>query len=438
MYQVGDLVQFTVSSVSAQGTNVYAYVWKFWDNSTIATVAGTAWKTINIGGNPANGDQLIYACNPVLVNGSSVELAGTVCAQNPPMVAPSPTISDNDDYYGFTSTLSVSAFDIDGNTPLTFGWYENGAYLGPGVNGATSMVPYTWVGNGTQVFGVYPAQENSLVVTVTADTVITWTGTDTAGGTVSLDFELHGQPVPPLTGVLEVDTNSVTTDATSSPIQRIGPGQTVTFVAYVTDIDGLCPSFVWNLSNASPGNWTVAYLGPGTGAVLPDGSFSNTLVKDVSMEVVSSGTAKACEAICLVTGTNPASRSYGQTASLYFVVELLQNSPPTGTVITCANAATGAAVDMSASGPGVPAGTVLVYTAVTADPANDVVNQFWQVTNVPQGQSPLYAAGNLNMYGPQLVLDTTGYPPGQVTGQITSTDRFGGALTLAWTGPNIT
>jgi len=432
-YQVGDIAQFVVNTVSEPGS-IYSYVWRFWDTAIQVGTTGTTFKRINIGGDPVNGNQLIYSCTPVMITGESTNLYGTITANNPPYIRPSPSISKNDDYYGYRTDLSLTAYTIDAHDPILFLWYDGATFLSNGVTDPAYVSgTHIWNGNDTSVSVAFNGTHNSLSIQVNADRNVQCYVVDTAAGTTVVDFRLRGKAVPPLGGVLVADSNMLTTDATSQARTRIGPGQTVTFVAYVKDIDNAYPSFIWNLPSVAPGNWTTPYLGSGTGAVLPDGSFSNTYVKDVSngSEVVTVGTVKVCVATCQITGTNPASRSFGQSAQLQFTVELVRNQAPSSTTIACANT-NGAAINM-ATGL-VPAGTKLVYSAASADADYDVVDQHWIFDN---SAHPLYPTP-LHLFGPKVVFDTTGMTTGQkVLGLITSTDRMGDAIAVSFTGPEI-
>lgn len=432
-YQVGDTAQFVVNTVSEPGS-IYSYVWRFWDEAIQVGTTGTTFKRINIGGDPTNGNQLIYSCSPVMVTGESANLYGTITANNPPFIAPSPSASKNDDYYGYTTELALAGYTIDAMDPLLFLWYDGATFLGFGAADQDYVTGnHTWRGNDTSVVIPYNGTLNTLSVQVNADRNISCYVVDTGAGTTVVDFRLRGKTVPPLGGVLVADGNSVTTDATSEPRVRIGPGQTVTFVAYVKDIDNVYPAFQWSLPSAAPGNWTTPYVGSGMGAVLPDGSFSNTYVKDVSngSEVVTVGTVKICVATCNITGTNPASRSYGQTTSLQFTVELVKNQAPSNTTIACTDL-NGATINMSTGL--VTAGSKIIYSAVSTDADLDIVDQHWRFDN---SAHPFYP-NPLHMFGPKVVFDTTGMTPGvKVQGFIISTDRMGDAIGVSFSGPEI-
>jgi len=432
-YQVGDIAQFVVNTVSEPGS-IYSYVWRFWDTAIQVGTTGTTFKRINIGGDPSNGNQLIYACSPVMITGESVNLYGTITANNPPYIRPSPSISKNDDYYGYRTDLSLAAYTIDANDPILFLWYDGATFLSYGVAAAAYVTgTHIWSGNDTSTSVAFNGTYNSLSIQVNADRNVQCYVVDTAAGTTVVDFRLRGKTVPPLGGVLVADSNMLTTDATSQPRTRIGPGQTVMFVAYVKDIDNAYPSFIWNLPSVAPGNWTTPYLGAGTGAVLPDGSFSNTYVKDVSngSEVVTVGTVKVCVATCQITGTNPASRSFGQSTQLQFTVELVKNQAPSNTTVTCTDI-NGAIISMTTGQ--VVAGAKIIYSAVSTDNDLDVVDQHWRFDN---SAAPLFP-NPLHLFGPKVVYDTTGMTSGQkILGVITSTDRMGDSIAVSFSGPEI-
>lgn len=424
-YQIGDTAQFTVASVIDPGSLVYSYVWRWWDQAIQVGTNGTAYKRINMGGDPINGNRLIYSCTPVSIDGSSVDLYGTITANNSPFIAASPSASKNDDYYGYSTTLYLTAYSIDRHL-LSFEWYDGSTYLGTGTLGLMTTVDHTWRGNDTQVTRTYTGRSNYITLSVYADKIITCRVTDIVNSAVTVvEFNLRGKLATPLDGVLVVDSNALTTDATSQSVSRIGPGNTMKFVAYVTDIDGLMPTFAWEFSNAR--NWTVQYIGAGVNATLPDGSFSSTVDKAVGAEIVVSGEAKACTALCRITG-NALSRSAGQFAELQFSVLLLKNNEPTGTTVTCAKM-DGTPVNMVTEL--VDVGEFLVYSAVTTDPDLDVIDETWSISNYPY-PTPFI------MYGPKIIVSTAGFSPGdRVTGSVQAVDRMGASRTDYFSGPQI-
>lgn len=409
-----------------------------WDASIQVGTNGTISKRINMGGDPTNGDRLIYSCSPVMLTGENGSIGGTIFANNTPYIVASPSVSRNDDYYGYSTTLSLTAYSIDGHTPLVFAWFDGVTPLGAGVNGAASTTNHTWAGNDKTVTAAYATQENHLVLTVNTDRDISCVVTDSVGATTTVDFRLRGKVVSQLGGVLVADTNAATTDATSQPKQRIGPGRTVTFVAYVKDIDDKVPNFEWSLPATTPGNWSVTYFGHGTNAAgiwengtLPDGSFSCPLVQHVDLEQVSVGTIKTCVATCRISGTDPDSRSYGQTTELQFTVELVKNQAPTSTTVACTDI-NGVAISMTTGH--VTTGDKIIYSAVSTDPDFDVVDQHWTFSNSANALYP----NPVQRFGPKVVYDTTGMTSGtKIAGTIISTDRMGATITLSFSGPEI-
>ncbi len=425
-YSPGDTVDFQLSPLPVGSSgSVYSYVWKFWDQSIqVGTVASTS-KQINIGGDPLNGNRLIYACMPVMVDGQSGSIGGTIFANNAPFVT-NVSISANDQYYGFSTVLSLTGYSIDGHTPLTFQWYEGTTLLGTGTAGATPSITHTWQGNDTTSTVTVTGQVNSYTATVTYDRTITCRITDSLGVITSVDFRLRGKTVPGIGALLVADANSTTTDATSQPEQRIGIGQTMTFVAYASDIDGVQPLFVWDFTVSR--GWTVPYSGSGTDTALPDGSFSSSIVKAVATEIVSTGTAKSVTVLCTITGQAP-SRAAGSSTQLQFDAILLKNNAPSTTTIACRKVIDGSTVDMTTGA--VAAGTKLIYEAVSYDIDLDVVHQAWTFNNHPFPTT-------LKVYGPKIILDTGSYAAAAViTGNVVSTDRMGATLTTYFSGPTI-
>lgn len=434
-YNTGDNVELSISTgaIGSSGS-IYSYVWRFWDATTQVGTQPYTDKAVNLGGDPLNGNRLIYECFPTMVDGTSGSLYGTLVANNPPFLLDA-TISKNDDYYSYQTTLALKAYSLEGHA-LTFQWFEGTTSLDAAAPGSASGAPVArdWRGNG--IVSSVPAVQSYVstkVLAVRYDRVITCKVTDTTTNVVvTTDFRLRGKVAPPLWATMATETSSTTTDATSMPLQRIGLDQFVTFVAYVTDISGIRPAFQWDFSQAN--GWTVysTYFGSnGTNVTLPDGSFSSTITKDVSTEVVSFGPAKVATAVCRITGTNNASLSFGKVTEVRFSVALLKNNPPSSITITCKRT-DGTVVDLYTDS--VDAGTKLIYEAVATDLDLDVITASWRIDGYPF-PSPMYA------YGPKIVVDTTGYVSGaRIQGQATVTDRMGppgGVQSLSFTGPKI-
>lgn len=411
MYQVGDTVRFEILPVPSTGTQIYSYVWKLWDDTVVVTTAPqTGDIKVNIGGEPGTG-LLDYSVTPVQIDGQSVVISGSITANNSPSIAPSPTVSNNDSYFPYQTELSVVAFDMDGDT-FTFGWYANNVLLSNGTSSYAGNVSGTWSGNGTTIVGTYSGTQNVLDTTISADETITCSIIDSRGGTTTLDFEMRGANPPPPQVAISGAISGLTADASNLPEQRIGVGQSVIFSAYGKSLTGEAVTFHWSFAGSN--NWTVPVETAGTLSALPDGGYQSVYEKDISGELVSTGTQKVAVAVAVVT-------SGSSDVQIQQPVTLVSNTPPTEVIFTVKN--NGTTLDQSLS---YPAGIQLEYDAEAVDPNGDIVEYAWAFDQ-PSGVSP----STLNLWGAKVFLDTATYPSGStVGGVLVVTDRMGGTLSV--------
>ena len=415
-FQVGALVSFAISPTPSTGTQIYSYVWRFWDGTVLATTAPyTPPIAINMGGDPTIGE-LHCSVMPVQIDGQSTVINGTIQANNPPSIS-SPTVSVNDGFFPYQTELKVTAFDLDGDT-FQFGWFVGADFVGSGTSSYVGNVAGTWSGNDTTIISTYAGTQNHIDLTIIANETVTCDIVDARGGTSTFDFEMRGGNTPPpqvgATGAI----SSITAEASDLPEQRIGIGQSITFSAYGKDISGGTVVFLWAFTGSN--NWTMALTTPGTVSALPDGGYQSTYQKDISGEIVTTGTEKTAIALVTVSGPNS-----------YTVVEqpvtLIANTPPTAVDFVVKNFGTtiNAGGDL---GPGdvFPSGTQLEFDAVATDPNGDLVEYYWQFQ-----QPPGVVPDTLSLWGAKVSIDTTAYPSGSiVSGILTATDRMGGTLVV--------
>jgi len=92
-------------------------------------------------------------------------------------------------------------------------------------------------------------------------------------------------------------------DTSTLPAQRIGDGQTILFTVYAKDPANGSIDFHWTFAGSN--NWT---MGPsttnGTTTATADGGFQNSVLRDISAEVIAIGTAKLAKAVVDVISTN--------------------------------------------------------------------------------------------------------------------------------------
>jgi hypothetical protein len=406
MNQVGQTKTFSLSVTPPANSGVYAYVWKWWDGTVSVTSVPTVEKTFNIGGDPNDSRKLYFTCTPVMEDGQSNVIEGSVIVNNPPYVVPSPSISNNDDFFPYRTEINVIAYDVEGE-PLSFLYYNSGGSpLGGGVTTAVGTISGTW--NGTQ--GNYLGFQNVFTGTISSETEIVLKIVDSSSGTRQVNFEFFGETAPaPVIGVT-AEADSLTADATSIPDQRIGPGQNISFSVYASDPVSTNFTFLWSFFGSN--GWNGNSFANGTSSLAPDGSVLNSYTKDIENETGGNKTV-------LVNVRNTDS---GKQVEIPIYVSLVAN--------TVASTASIAVTDQNgstyANGDTVIAGKKLHYVITCEDPQNDVLEFKWTITQ-PTGINPL----TLREWGREIILDTTGYPVGYIiSGTVLAVDRMNGQVTF--------
>lgn len=414
MNQIGDQVELMVAPIPS-GSAIYSYVWDFWDGSSTATTAPFVAKVVNIGGQPGT-DELHFTCRPVAQDGQTVTLAGTITANSRPVILPGVSVSENDGYFAYQTTLSLSAIDLDYD-PVSFAWYVGTNWLGNGTTSVIGNVSGTWSGNGTTIIQDYTGTNNYIDLVVASDRTVTCYVADDRGGTSVANFILRGEPNPPPSATVAAGIGGVSFDAAAPPTARIGVDQTVDFSVYVAPMPQHSVSFLWTFSGTE--NWTMPPLfDSGTTSVLANGGLQNTVVRDISAEVVSSGTAKVVGAQVRITAQNiyNAEISYAEAE---YDITLIANTAPSAVTVTRLNNGT----PITGSGP-VTAGTMVEFVAAGTDVDSDLLTYGW-VFNQAVTPTTLY------LWGPKVMVDTTGYASASaVVGNLTVTDRLGGVLNV--------
>lgn len=406
MNQVGETKTFSLSVTPPANSGVYAYVWKFWDGTVAVTATPTVEKTLNIGGDPNDSRKLYFTCTPVMEDGRSSVITGSVIVNNPPYVVPSPSISKNDDFFPYRTQITLTAYDVESEA-ISFLYYNSsGGSLGSGVTTSLGTITGTW--NGTQ--GSYMGFQNVFNGTISSQTDIVLKIVDAASGTRVVNFEFFGESAPaPVIGVTAA-ADSLTADSTSIPDQRIGPGQTINFSVYASDPVSSNFSFLWSFFGSF--GWNVNSFTSGTSSLAPDGSVLNSYTKDIANETGGNKTV-------LVNVRNVDS---GKQVEIPIYVTLIAN--------TTAAQATIAVTDQNglsyANGDTVTAGRKLHYKITCVDPQNDVLEFKWTIGQ-PSGINPL----TLREWGREIILDTTGYTSGFIiSGTVLAVDRMNGQVTF--------
>ena len=410
-YNVGNTATLPVACSS--GSVIYSYVWNFWDGSSTATKAPVVSKLVNMGGNPNNG-QLLYTCTPVALDGQYVTLSGSIMANNPTTILTGARISVNDAVYPFTTQLSLTALDLE-NDSLLFKWYQGAQFIGNGSVYSAGTCSGTWIGNGTSVVVGRPAYTSALAYTALSDQTLTCLVEDTRGGTNALSFNLRGSaPTTPDSSIYAAVTG-LTFDASALPTALIGPGQSVAFTVNASPAPGYTLNFSWNFYGSN--RWTVPGTAPGVTTIFANGGYQNIATKDISGELVGTGTSKEVTAAVTVTATNVLNGAVSST-TLTQSIALVANSAPSG--VSVGRYISGIPVTAP-----VAAGSLIEYVATGTDANNSLLSYRWLFAQ-PFSPATVY------YYGPKLIYDTGAYSSGQtVQGQLTVTDRLGASITTA-------
>lgn len=410
-YQVGDVKVFSVNPLPADTSNIYAYVWEFWDGSSTATETPFASKRLNIGGEPGNGT-LRYSCRPVQNDGQSVVLNGSIFVNTPPVLMNPVTLAANDAYFPYNTKVTVTAYDTE-DEGLNFTWYDSGEIVGSGVTTVVGSVTGTWTGNGSVVISSFTGTQNELDITVRSNRTLTVVVVDGGTGTSTLDIELRGREVPPVSGGGGSSTVSVT-EGTTLPTVRVVSGASVDLSVYGRDPIGGQVDFLWFFSPAD--GWTAApATAAGATTATPDGGYQNVYTRDVSGETMAVDARTVTARARVVSSAG--------TLFLPFEIILERNHVPTGLSLTAK--VDGSDYNLATLVPIAP-GSVVELRATAVDTDADVVDFAWQFT---QPVPPT----TLTLWGGRIVLDTTGYTSGSTLfGSVIAHDRVGGiSSTLA-------
>ncbi len=196
-------------------------------------------------------------------------------------------------------------------------------------------------------------------------------------------------------------------------VQRIGAGNTVDFEVYARDALNGAIAFSWAFNGTN--NWTTTVYTNGTTEATADGGFKNHYVKDVSTEIIASGTEKIATAFVRVSTS-------GGFLDLPFSVKLIKNTPPSG--ITFTGQLNGNPYSL-ADLPSIAATDKIEFDAVATDRDDDIISYYWVFT-----QPPGVVPQTLRIWGPKVVIDAAGYSGQFIQAQVTAIDRFGGSITV--------
>lgn len=409
------------------------YVFEFlWDNTVEVNTTGQATKKLNMGGNPANGFNLVWSGTAVDERGNAKGNRNSFVVNNPPVIVQSPQATVNDAVFPYDTTLSLVAYDLEGHTPLEFNWYRNGTLLQSGQGVPDVRVDGTYGGAWTGFS--YPTQRSSFVCSgstpITQPEMVRVDVVDSEGGTTTLNFSLLGRrPTNPY-GAPMVETSSLVADATGTAHQRVGLYQKARFVIHTEVLDEAPVAAnendgkVWHF----PQNRGWRAIAPGQGILqteritrLASGAYRLEAEKPLDRELAGPNfTAREAT-------VEAAFKHKGKSAQSVLSIILLPNHGPEDVQVEVA-LATGNPIPVVAGALDVPrsAGRIR-FIASGVDPDLDLVSFRWSIS---AGRS------TLSLRGRTAVVDISGLANDEtVTGNLYATDRFGfgqpgGATTL--------
>lgn len=396
---VGDIKTFTLENAPAGGGG-YTYVWKWWDGTVSVTGVPSVEKQLNIGG------VLAYTLTQSDELGRSVIYNGTITVNFPPTIIGSPTVSNNDTSFPYSSLLSSVSYDPDhpGGTELSFAWYNGPTLIGSG----TTTIPSA---------GTY---HNTLEVNnISADETITQIITDTENSATILNYFLRGFTPSGLQGSSSSISNSLVSSANNLSQIIIGPGQVATFTAYAQDTSPGQLQFVWSAGtlNGWSSDLTVTNI-PGP---LPNGLYKSQISRNVGTE-----TAGLKTVFCTVTNETTLQNLVFDTT-----VTLINAQAPVVTAISTDAPIINGGYAVSQSG-------FVHFSAQAADPNSALLSYRWDFTQpviTLYGREVMLRPADYSVFD-EAVLEGNGTTPGTgplpITGNVTVTDRFGQSSSVAF------
>jgi hypothetical protein len=415
MYQVGDQKTFVVQGTPSAGTLAYVFKWQ-WDSTVSVTTNGTATKTLNLGGNPADSFNLRHRVDICDQFGNSQALNGSIVVNNPPSLQCAPTITPNDRPFPFQTIIDTRAYDLEEAGAVGFFWYNGTIPIPSGVTSTIGTAAGTYAGTLTSAKTVY---RNVLTRTVDSGTVLTCRIVDANSGTTIVPYRLNGyDPADPSFSVA-AQPDSLTANASTLPSQTIG-SQPITFSAFAADTSSGSLAFYWAFYGSNGWTANVPFYSTGTNTTLPTGVRS-----DVQRDISDEDTTGLRTAQVTVTNV-----STGRSVTSSIDVKLIKNEAPDIDSVGLRNAQTGAeltdTIDRSSADP------FYVRLTGSATDANDDLLVFrWDLT-LPVQPTPI------TLYGREIVLDMGPYGAGDINlGTLVVSDRLG-LTSPTYTIPQIT
>lgn len=417
--QVGQVETFAV--MGTPPSQPLAYVFSFWDGSSITTAYGSTTKELNAGGNPANSPAftLPFRVDVCDRHGNSQVITGTVGVNNPPTVFGAPTITPNDAAFPFVSQVVTRAYDLEEAGGILFLWYDGARPIASGVTANVGATPGTYAG--TWAGANKTVYQNTVSHLISQGTVLTCKIVDVELGTTALDYRFNGfDPAAPRFSVA-AQPDSLTADATTLPDQYIG-SQPVVLTATASDTQTGSLAFYWSFYGSNGWEATdIPYFSTGQSSPTQTG-WRSDVTRSVSGELTTG--LRTVD----VSVTNVAT---GKSALASIQVTLVRNENPAVSAVNSYRALTGVLETSFSQNVG-NNNYVCKFSGTATDPNRDVLYYQWELA------LPTSPVENVTLYGRDVYVDVRRFSTGAHSlGTMKAVDRLGLASSL-FTLPSIT
>ena len=402
MNNVGDKITFTLQGAPPGGGG-YTYVFKWWDGTSDTTQVPSVQKVLNKGG------LLAFSVIQCDAFGRSQTYNSTIAVNFPPVVIGSPSISNNDATFPFSSILSSVSYDPDhpGGTnypnELSFAWYNGPLLISTGTTTITSQGTF---------------QNHLALTSIGTNQTLTQVITDTGTGITRLNYSIRGTSAAGLQGSGATISNSIVNSANNLSEIIIGPGQEATFTAYAQDTSPGQLRFLWSAGTLN--GWSS-----GTQITQSPTQLANGLSKSQITLPVSAESPGVKTVNCTVTNLSTL-----QSITFNNAVNLVAALAPTITSISTDAPLINGGYAVSQAG-------FVHFSATAADPNNALLTYQWvfsQPSVAFYGRTVMLRPSDYSVFAETILAGNgtnAGTGPLPVTGQITVIDRFGQSSTVA-------